>query len=363
MHQQLMHDHLLQLFTMQNLPVQQNRIYDSLIEAKKCPCGDMNLVQNLQTGLIYNAAFDKELMEYDENYQNEQSHSEIFLGHLSEVRELLKEHFSHKKMVEIGCGKGRFLELMSDAGFDILGVDPAYDGVSKKVIKSYFTPELDIKAEVIILRHTLEHVDNPVEFLQSIANANQNRGYIYIEVPCFDWILKNNAWFDIFYEHVNYFRMEDFLNIFTELFDIGHLFGGQYLYVIADLNKITNKTTRDIKPVKLPNGFFRGIDICAKKIQESGEKNNVVWGASSKGVIFCHYLAEKKDLFPEFMIDINPVKQNKLAPVTGLNIYGPEKAMATLNDNDNVYVMNSNYLEEIISATNNRYCYIPVDQL
>ena len=86
-----------------------------------------------------------------------------------------------------------------------------------------------------MLRHTLEHMRQPVDFLADVLRANGGRGDIYLEVPCFDWIRSHRAWFDIFYEHVNYFRLDDFHRMFGTVRESGHLFGGQYLYAIADL--------------------------------------------------------------------------------------------------------------------------------
>ena len=91
-----------------------------------------------------------------------------------------------------------------------------------------------MKQYLDLLRHVLEHIQDPVSFLAEIANANQG-GQIYIEVPCFDWILEHKAWFDLFYEHVNYFRLDDLRRMFGTVHEAGHLFGGQYLYVVADL--------------------------------------------------------------------------------------------------------------------------------
>jgi hypothetical protein len=46
-------------------------MYDSKEEAIVCPKGDVRLVEDLETRLVYNAAFSPELMVYDDNYQNE----------------------------------------------------------------------------------------------------------------------------------------------------------------------------------------------------------------------------------------------------------------------------------------------------
>jgi hypothetical protein len=53
-------------------------MYDSKKAALNCPSGNIRIVQDLRTGLIYNSAFQPELMTYDENYENEQAVSEIF---------------------------------------------------------------------------------------------------------------------------------------------------------------------------------------------------------------------------------------------------------------------------------------------
>jgi hypothetical protein len=75
----------------------------------------------------------------------------------------------------------------------------------------------------------------PYDFLCQLRDANGGGGMIYIEVPCFDWILSERAWFDIFYEHLNYFCLTDFDRMFDRVIQKGRFFGDQYLYVVADL--------------------------------------------------------------------------------------------------------------------------------
>jgi SAM-dependent methyltransferase len=224
-----------ELFKAQGLPIFQNKMYVDQRSAIQSPTGDIVLVQNLETGLIYNTAFDVDLLAYDRDYQNEQAHSTVFQRHLNEVKKILDKLFTNKSAIEVGCGKGYFLEYLAEAGYEMTGVDPAYEGNNPKVIKTCFDKSLGFSAENIILRHVLEHMADPFNFLKSIALANDNKGKIYIEVPCMDWIVEHKAWFDIFYEHVNYFRLNDFYRMFQTIYESGHVFGGQYLYVVADL--------------------------------------------------------------------------------------------------------------------------------
>jgi hypothetical protein len=94
--------------------------------------------------------------------------------------------------------------MLVATGFDnVVGCDPTYEGTNPRVIKRNFAAELGIRADAIVLRHVLEHIQDPVDFLRQLKDANGGQGRIYIEVPCFDWICRHRAWFDIFYEHVN----------------------------------------------------------------------------------------------------------------------------------------------------------------
>ena len=203
----------------------------------------------------------------------------------------------------------------------------------------------------------MEHVIDPYSFLTSIAKANHGEGLIYIEVPCFDWICEHKAWFDIFYEHVNYFRLADFQRMFDCVYESGHVFGGQYLYVVADLASLKSPVCSDEDIFNLPSDFMSDIkNICSS----ASDLNSAVWGGASKGVIFSLYL-QRNNVNISHLIDINPAKQGKYVGATGLRITAPKEALKELKDGDSIFVMNSNYLEEIIRLSDDRFNYIKVD--
>lgn len=212
------------LYEQSAFPIFQNRMYDSADEARSCPRGDIRLVQDDISGLVYNADFQPELMNYDAAYQNEQAHSPMFKSHLEQVATIVERYLGTEALVEVGCGKAYFLELLQSRGCSIAGFDPTYEGENLAVQRRYFGDGVTVSGRGLILRHVLEHVQNPVGFLDGLRDANGG-GLIYIEVPCFDWILRARAWFDIFYEHVNYFRLGDFSTMFGHVVDGGHLFG------------------------------------------------------------------------------------------------------------------------------------------
>ena len=244
------------LYSIEQLPIFQNRMYDTEAEAIACPKGDVRLVEDLRTGLVYNASFRPELMVYDEHYQNEQAVSPLFKEHLKSVAQIIERSIGLDGLVEVGCGKGYFLELLLQQGFDITGFDPAYEGINTRIERHYFEPSLGIKAHGLILRHVLEHIKEPVDFLMRLKDANGGSGIIYIEVPSFDWICSKKAWFDIFYEHVNYFRLYDFDRMFENVIESGTLFGGQYIYVVAELAGLKVPKYDEQARIEFPQDFL-----------------------------------------------------------------------------------------------------------
>ncbi|HVR80723.1 MAG TPA: class I SAM-dependent methyltransferase [Luteimonas sp.] len=348
------------LLTLTDLPVYQNKMFATAEQARLCPRGDLRLVQDDKTGLVYNADFDPDLLSYDQSYQNEQGHSEAFRSHLDTVLDLMDRHFAGSRIMEVGCGKGAFLELLRLRGHDAIGIDPAYEGDAAYILQARFEPGTGIRADAIVMRHTLEHIADPLDFLRTVRDANEGSGLIYIEVPCLDWILTHKAWFDIFYEHVNYFRLGDFNRMFGNVIESGRLFGGQYLYVFADLGSLRDPGNAGLAlEVSIPDDLFDGIDAAA--LQASAGARRIVWGGAAKGVMFAHH-AQRRGVTLDFAIDINPAKQSMYLAGTGLQVLSPTLGLERLGAGDDVFVMNSNYLPEIANLGGDHLNYITVDQ-
>jgi hypothetical protein len=329
------------LFTQQQVPLFQNKVYPTQAAALQAEVGEVELVQSAVSGFVYNLKFNPDLMHYDANYQNEQASSGVFQQHLHNVLAQLESYgLEGKKVVEIGCGKGHFFEMMLSKNIDCIGFDPTYEGNHPKIRKEYFTEKSAIQADVIILRHTLEHIASPFGFLHQIAKANGYKGKIFIEVPTFDWILQKEAFWDIFYEHCNYFTQHTLASMFTQA-ETGSFFGGQYIYLWADLAHlhptIPYHTIQPYKPL-----FSQTIEQWKNYL--ATHQNIAIWGAGAKGSTFLNLLDTQRHAV-RCVIDINPAKQGRFIARTGHPIINP----TNLQDYDiqHIIVMNENYLEEV----------------
>jgi len=337
------------LYEQRDFPIFQNRMYETAESARNCQRGDIRIVQDSSTGLIFNSSFNPELMIYDVAYQNEQAISPSFRKHLDQVATIVVDNLGTHDLIEIGCGKGFFLELLIERGCSITGFDPAYEGNNSAIKKDLFESTLSFKSKGIILRHVLEHIQNPLDFLQQVLDINGG-GLIYIEVPCFEWIIQKRAWFDIYYEHVNYFRLRDFNKIFSKVHLAGHLFGGQYLFVVADLASLRLPSAKPSDAIAFPHGFtLTGLSDFT-----GNGRSEAIWGAASKGVIYA-LLRDRCGHPVNFLIDINPAKIGKFIPGTGLRVLNPKNALLQLTKESVIYVMNPNYIDEIRQATGMRF--------
>jgi len=325
------------------IPVFQNKIYSTAKEAKLCKKGDVNLVQCNSCSFAYNGTFDSTIMDYNLDYQNEQNHSGYFIKYLEGIRELLKQKgFTNYKILEIGCGKGWFLNMLNEMGWDAWGIDPTYEGNNPKIIKDYFSEKYsNLKTNAIILRHTLEHIAEPYEFLKMIKGFVSDKTLIYIEIPTFDWIIKKCAFWDFHYEHCNYFTPISLSNVFDECTS-GLLFNDQYMYIIGELGKV-KLTVSSIKfePYNLSN--FDAEKIKFKELL-STHSDLSIWGAGAKGSTFLN-LMDNDMQFVKYVIDSNPKKQNKFIGGTGHPIFSPN--IVKENPTKTILVMNENYLTEI----------------
>lgn len=346
------------LYAIEQVPVLQNRLFDTAAEARNCVRGNVELGVDPATGIVTNVAFDPSRVRYDRHYNNEQSLSPAFVRHLDKVALLIRRHLGDRGLYEIGCGKGSFLERLAGYGCEVGGCDPTYEGDNSAVTRAFFSAEVGIQKRQLILRHVLEHVADPVAFLRMLADVNGG-GSIYIEVPCLDWIIDHSAWFDIFYEHVNYFRADDFRRIFGRV-QTFRLFGGQYLAIIGDL-----ATLRDPAAIRAQAGREsppRFPPTFGPPATAAAEPYDVVWGSASKGVIYA-LMRERLGYPVTAAVDVHPAKQKRHLPATGVPTLSPAMLLDRLPRGGRVIVMNSNYLPEIRAVTGDRYRYDVIDRV
>lgn len=336
------------------------------------PKGDILLAFCHGCGFISNSAFDPNLLAYSDEYEETQGFSPTFNAfHKRLANRLIEKHDLRGKMViEIGCGTGgEFLTLLCKMGGNRgIGFDPAYVAErSDSKVKNQISFEKDFyseayahhQADFICCKMTLEHIENPYEFVSMVRRSIRKRSTIvFFQVPDVVRILDDLAFWDIYYEHCSYYSSGSLSRLLYrcgfEVIDIWKDYDDQYLMIEArignargaapapqqdDLDVFGKKVRSFSKKVKKKMEFWKKI---IRKMRNDRTRA-VIWGAGSKGVAFLTRLNLKDEI--GYAVDINPHKHGTYMAGTGQEIVPPEFLRAY--DPGIVIVMNPIYIDEI----------------
>ena len=324
----------------------------------------MELRECNECGLIFNAIFDAGAIPYDEHYENRQNFSPGFLAMLEQTSDKLAQRYSlhGNTVLEVGCGKGDFLSLLCDRaqacglGYDTSCEAPGLQADGRVSFFQRYVTVADVtqKINIVVCRHVVEHVSQIGDFfrfLHGIAVAGGNSP-VYVETPALEWIVEHQAFWDVFYEHCNYFPTRT-LRLLAEqagftVLDHRLVFGGQY----QALELRPDAADSTCPPLYEQSGpmlrtFAESLSSSRREIMSrldhAGIANGwAIWGAGAKGVSLAIALVDHP---PAFVIDSNPSKQGMFLPGTGISIIAPDDPkIATVPV---ILVANANYMTEI----------------
>jgi hypothetical protein len=212
----------------------------------------------------------------------------------------------------------------------------------------------------------LEHIWQPAEFLQNLRETICDHEVpLYFEVPNVSWIFERAAFWDIFYEHCNYFSADSIERLFAAagfgIKVIEESFAGQYLSVEVFSDKARRATMSGSSRPTTAAGFTENFGQRQRQLQAMidsacGEGKSVaIWGAAAKGSTFLNSM-QPSSAPVKFVIDINPKKQGCYIAGTGHRIVGPHHLQ---NDPvDIIFLMNPNYLDEVRSLLADAHCQL-----
>lgn len=360
------------LIAIRQVPVHCNLLWTDRQDAICAPRGDIDLEFCNSCGHTYNVAFDPDLMEYSQIYENTLHCSPRFQRYATSLATRLIERYDlhGKDIIEIGSGQGDFLRLLCELGGNRgLGFDPSYvPGPGELVsagqvafIRDFYSDRYACyQADLICSRHVLEHIQDPIGFLIQVRQAIGSRmeTLVFFEVPNAMATLRDLAIWDIIYEHCSYFSAPSLACAFSRsgfrVVDLAEAFAGQYLTLEAlpsqerpvcpedgreTVGEIANYGSAFAARYREKVGDWR------RKLQSLADAGHraVVWGAGSKGVAFLNTV--KTIGVINYVVDINPRKQGMYVAGTGQEIVPP--VFLSEYQPDILIVMNPVYEREI----------------
>ena len=202
-----------------------------------------------------------------------------------------------------------------------LGFDPDVSGESGLGIEfqaRLFDPFLDVieyQPDLIIMRHVLEHLVEPREFISSLSwaiNSIKKETILYAEVPCIDRVLETDRLSDFFYEHPSHFTSRSFRRLLSTNIgrtDVSFGYGREVLYSILSLGPSDEASERAAwtkKFFKRTKSSLTNLKSQLKAIVASG-KTVTIWGGTGKAAAFINHFQLDSTNFP-LVVDSDKTK-------------------------------------------------------
>jgi C-methyltransferase-like protein/methyltransferase family protein len=262
-------------------------------------------------------------------------------------------------MCELGGNRGTGI----DPGFD---PDRVEEGTAPvEFIKDYYSDRYaHLNADAVICRHTLEHIHDVSGLLGLVRrSAVKEHSVVLFELPDVMRVLREVAFWDVYYEHVSYFTPGSLARAFrAAAFDVVDLaldYDDQYILIeartrgeetpapIHDLEERVEDVVHAAH--EFSAAFERQLRTWKRKFAAARERGErvVLWGAGSKAVAFLTALGASDGAI-DYAVDINPYKQGTFLAGAGQQVVPPE----FLRDYrpSTVVAMNAVYLAEIAAT-------------
>ncbi|MDC3338413.1 class I SAM-dependent methyltransferase [Planktomarina temperata] len=282
----------------------------------------IDLVTCQNCGHIFNQTFDISNINYSSEMISEgrkfsKEYTTYMQAKAHQISDLIDD--TEGEVVEIGSGDSYFISLFEK--HQKIGFEPSSEAIATSkagltIYNEYFDPNHDygIKPSVLILRHVLEHLHAPFDFMKDTVSKLEPN-FIFLEVPNGAKTKSENRVQDIYYEHRSYFTTNSLACLIMKI-------GYEIESVSEDFNsEIISLIARKKIPFKID---FSKIDTLIDKAIKTQSQDSVtmIWGASGNGTIIARR-AIQKGLVINCVIDSDQNKHGRYIPTTDLTIVSP----------------------------------------
>ncbi len=273
---------------------------------------------------------------------------------------LKKYSLKNKKILEIGCGEGDYLEIMKKAGGRVYGIEnsgksaracrPRGLNVHKGFVRDRNYRIKNAPFDGFFIMNFLEHIPGARELLLGVS-ANLKKGGIgIVEVPNFGMMAEKKLYAEIISDHIFYFTADTLKNLLNiSGFIVLECEPAWNDYIISAVVKKADHpgvSEAGIYMEKLKKEVNKYID----KLREKNKKA-AIWGAGHQAFTVMSVCGPGNRI--EYVVDSAPFKQGKFTPATHIPIVPPE----TLEKSpvDVVIVMAGGYSGEVAGIIRKKY--------
>ncbi|MFN3597969.1 MAG: methyltransferase domain-containing protein [Rubricoccaceae bacterium] len=350
------------LLAASELPVYAAARYETAEAARACPRADLALHLCSLCGYVWNAAHDPSQASYSEGYNASLHHSPRYAAFIDEtIRRLALSHrLAGRRVVEAGCGEGRFLARLAQlARCEAIGIDPSAPAVAPAGVRFLREPlgasHARLGAALALCRHALHYLPDPVSFLETLSCTAEA---IYLEVPNAMYVFGTCVPWAVFCEHVGYFGEAALRRTCARaglhVTEAAPCFADeQYLCALAAparyAEPLPEQSTPDVAALvdaaqAFAAAYAARIAAARNALAAHTGRRVVLWGAAGRGATFLAH-CDPDAARVQAVTDNNPARHGSFVPGTGHPIVAPEALPALAPD---VLVLNNDtYAAEI----------------
>jgi 2-polyprenyl-3-methyl-5-hydroxy-6-metoxy-1,4-benzoquinol methylase len=272
-----------------------------------------------------------------------------------------KKYLSKKsKVLEIGSGKGEYLELMNGLGINAFGIENSRanirdSAIAQKIEQGYFNSKTPLLKnglfDAFVSFNFMEHWPDPSSVFNALKKNLTSDAIGLIEVPNFDMMIEKNMYSEFIPDHLFYFT-QDTLKRTLELngFDVINISSIWSDYILSAEIKSRKQMSFNYFQIGQRNLKTQLIEF----LKTHKKSPIVVWGAGHQALstISMHNISTRI----AYIVDSAPFKQNKFAPGCNLLVNPPEQL--STDHIMTLIIMGAGYSDEILKIVQKKYTQI-----
>lgn len=277
----------------------------------------------------------------------------------NEMREFRKSQFldfvarhslEGKKIIEVGCGRGEFMQIMNECGVNAYGLEYSEKSVQScmenglRTSRAY-VDSADWKApgapfDAFYVLNFLEHMPDPNLVLAGICNSLREGAVGLVEVPNFDMILRTKLFSEFISDHLFYFTRDSLNRLLTlNGFDVIETGEVWHDYIISSVVRKRGKA--DVADFGACLARVRGQ--IESFVAAYGTGRVAIWGAGHQALTMIAMAGLAGKI--RYVVDSAPFKQGRYTPATHIPIVSP-RALES-DPVEAIIVMAAGYSDEV----------------